>query len=82
MTSYQMDATDGNLTLTVPQAHAVIGKENVSRGCFYAAIGRGEVPSVRLGKRILIPRRPFMKWLAAPAGVSSANGKAELEAVR
>lgn len=50
-------------TLTVDQAHALVGKKKISRGGFYAAIGRGEVPHIRLGKRILIPRHAFERWL-------------------
>jgi excisionase family DNA binding protein len=29
----------------------------------YRAIGRGEIPSIRVGRRILIPRKPFLAWL-------------------
>jgi excisionase family DNA binding protein len=30
---------------------------------FYAAIHRGEVPSIRVGRRILLPRKAFLAWL-------------------
>jgi excisionase family DNA binding protein len=50
-------------TLSVDEAHALIGKDKISRGGFYAAIKRREVPHLRLGHRILIPRHAFMKWL-------------------
>ena len=50
-------------TLSVDEAHALIGRENISRGGFYAAINRNEVPNIRLGKRILIPRHAFFSWL-------------------
>ena len=39
--------------LTVPEAAEVLG---ICRGSAYAAVKRGEVPSVRLGKRLLLPR--------------------------
>ncbi len=52
-------------TLSVDEAHAFIGKENISRGGFYQAIKRGEVPHVRLGHRILIPRHALLSWLEA-----------------
>jgi excisionase family DNA binding protein len=64
----QMDGNDA--TLTVDEAHGIIGKDKISRGGFYAAINRKEVPHVRLGHRILIPRHAFMKWLES-AGQSS-----------
>jgi excisionase family DNA binding protein len=56
-----MDEKD--VTLTVDEAHGIIGKDKISRGGFYAAINRGEVPHLRLGHRILIPRYAFMRWL-------------------
>ena len=60
----QGDYMDGNgATLTVDEAHRIIGKDKISRGGFYAAINRKEVPHLRLGHRILIPRHAFMKWL-------------------
>jgi excisionase family DNA binding protein len=43
---------------TVDEARAAIG-DKVSRNGFYEAIARGEIPSVRVGRRILIPRAPF-----------------------
>ena len=52
-----------NATLTVDEAHRIIGKDKISRGGFYAAINRKEVPHLRLGHRILIPRHAVMKWL-------------------
>jgi excisionase family DNA binding protein len=56
-------ATDKGTTITVDEAHGIIGKTKISRGAFYAAINRKEVPHLRLGGRILIPRHAFMKWL-------------------
>jgi excisionase family DNA binding protein len=56
---------DQNAALTPDQAHAYLGGNGViSRASFYSAIGRGEVPSLRLGRRILIPRAAFLDWLA------------------
>jgi excisionase family DNA binding protein len=61
-----MDGINGTerATLTVDQAHALLGgNESISRASFYAAIGRNEVPHLKLGKRILIPRNAFNRWL-------------------
>ena len=63
-----MDKKDA--TLTVDEAHRIIGKDKISRGGFYAAINRREIPHLRLGHRILIPRHAFLKWLEA-AGQST-----------
>lgn len=65
-----MDGKDA--TLTVDQAHRIIGKDKISRGGFYAAINRREVPHLRLGHRILIPRHAFMMWLES-AGHSKSE---------
>lgn len=65
-----MDKTDA--TLTVDEAHRIIGKDKISRGGFYAAINRREIPHLRLGHRILIPRHAFLKWLES-AGQSAAG---------
>jgi excisionase family DNA binding protein len=64
----QMDRNADGATLTVDQAHGIIGENNISRGGFYAAINRNEVPHLRLGSRILIPRSAFMRWLEAAGG--------------
>jgi excisionase family DNA binding protein len=65
-----MDGKDA--TLTVDEAHRIIGREKISRGGFYAAISRHEVPHLRLGHRILIPRHAFVKWLES-AGQTAAE---------
>lgn len=66
----QMDKKDA--TLTVDEAHRIIGKDKISRGGFYAAINRREIPHLRLGHRILIPRHAFLKWLES-AGQSTTE---------
>ena len=58
-----MDSKDA--TITVDEAHDLIGKTKISRGGLYAAINRKEVPHLRLGHRILIPRHAFMLWLGS-----------------
>lgn len=55
-------------TLTADEAHALIGKDKISRGAFYAALKRHEIPNLRLGKRILIPRHALMTWLETAGG--------------
>jgi excisionase family DNA binding protein len=50
------------LTLTVEEAAAHLG---ISRNSAYEAVRRGEIPSVRIGGRIVIPRRRFLEWLGA-----------------
>jgi excisionase family DNA binding protein len=41
------------------------GKELARRGLnqMYEGIRRGEIPSIRVGRRILLPRKAFLAWL-------------------
>jgi excisionase family DNA binding protein len=44
------------LTLTVPQAARVLG---ISRALACELVARGELPSLRLGRRVVVPRQAF-----------------------
>lgn len=57
------------LTVTVEQAAELLG---ISRWSAYEAAKRGELPIVRIGKRILIPRRRLEKLLAGDDGQAAA----------
>ena len=50
----------GRLTLTVEQAAALLG---ISRGLAYELVARGELPSLRLGRRIVVPRKALDELL-------------------
>ena len=50
------------ITGTVDEAAAAAG---VSRNTAYEGVKRGDIPSIRIGKRILIPWGPFMRMLGA-----------------
>ncbi len=47
-------------TLTVDEAAARLG---IGRNAAYAAVKRGEIPALRLGKRILVPRAALDRLL-------------------
>lgn len=49
------------LVFTVEEAAALLG---ISRSFAYEAIQRGEVPSMRIGKRILVPKAALERFLA------------------
>lgn len=51
---------DEHRPLTVREAAAMAG---LGVNQLYEAVKRGEVPSLRLGRRILIPRKKFIAWL-------------------
>ena len=59
------------VALTPHEAHKLLGVGVISRASFYAAINRKEVPHVRLGRRILIPRKAFERWLECRASVAA-----------
>lgn len=48
-------------TLTVEEAAALLG---IGRNSAYQAVARGELPAVRLGRRLLIPRAALERRLA------------------
>jgi len=49
------------LTLTVNEAAKMLG---ISRGLAYQMVKMGKIPSVRFGKRVLVPRSVLEKLLA------------------
>ena len=51
-------ATQERLTLTVEESAAALG---ISWAFAYEAVNRGEIPSIRIGRRILVPRSALMK---------------------
>jgi excisionase family DNA binding protein len=62
MTSLQDDVTmTGRLTLTVEEAARALG---ISRGSAYEAVKAGDIPSITIGKRKLVPRAALEKKLA------------------
>jgi excisionase family DNA binding protein len=48
------------LTVNVQEAGKLLG---ISRAAAYQAVSNGEIPSVRIGRRILIPERALAKLL-------------------
>lgn len=50
------------LTYTVSEAASLLG---ISRNSAYEAVRVGDLPSIRLGRRILIPRRRLEHLLAS-----------------
>ena len=64
--------TTQRLAFTVEEARDRLG---LSRGLIYEAIRRGEIPSIRIGRRILVPRVALEQLLYQ--GRSDALGKNE-----
>jgi excisionase family DNA binding protein len=59
-----MDAKDETKTQTIDEAAKELG---IGRNQAYAAAKRGEIPCIRIGKRILVLREPFKRMLAGAA---------------
>lgn len=47
-----------SLVMRVEDAAVVLG---ISRGLAYDLVRRGELPSIRLGRRIVVPRRQLLE---------------------
>ena len=48
------------LTLTVEEVAATLG---ISRAFAYEVVRRGEIPSIRIGRRVLVPRAALERLL-------------------
>ena len=46
--------------LTVPEAAQML---RIGRNLAYELVARGDIPSVRIGRLIRIPRRALVRWL-------------------
>lgn len=55
-----IEALRGRLTVTVEEAGTILG---LGRSAAYEATRRGEIPSRRLGRRIVIPVPLLLDWL-------------------
>jgi len=66
-----MHKKDESTFLTAEEGHTMIGKDKISRRSFYNALEREEIPSVRIGRRILIPRHAFVACLQERGAVAS-----------
>ncbi len=57
-----LDALDGRVTLTVEEVAGLLG---LGRSAAYEAARRGEIPTRRLGRRVLVPVPALLSWLGA-----------------
>jgi len=57
-----MQEDENSLVLTVMEAAKLL---RLSRGLTYEAIRLRQIPSLRIGRRILVPRAPLLRILAA-----------------
>ena len=57
-----LDQLDGRVTLTVEEAATLLG---LGRSAAYEAARRGQLPTRRLGRRLLVPVPALLEWLGA-----------------
>jgi excisionase family DNA binding protein len=60
-------ATGERLVFTVAEAGALLG---VSRAFAYELVTRGELPVIRLGRRILVPKAALLQMVDAASRIS------------
>ena len=73
-----METTPLPLTLTVEQAAKVLG---ISRSTAYELVHTGDIPSLRLGRRIVVPVAMLAESLGCSVGtVTSTRGVANAPA--
>jgi len=70
-----MIADPDRKVLTVEEARRWLG---ISRGSIYEAIRQGQIPSIRIGRRILVPRAALLELLRHGSTYSSAEGSQDL----
>jgi excisionase family DNA binding protein len=55
------------LTLSVPETAALLG---ISRAHAYELVARGQLPALRLGRRLVVPRQAIENLLANTSSVA------------
>ena len=65
MTATMMPTTATGLppTITIPEAARLLG---ISRSAAYRAAERGEIPTIRIGRRLLVPTAKLFEMLGWP----------------
>jgi excisionase family DNA binding protein len=58
-----MEDKTNRAVLTVDETAEALG---ISRNSAYKAVSEGQIPSIRVGKRILVLRKPLTKMLEDP----------------
>jgi excisionase family DNA binding protein len=59
-TPFSLDQLAGKATITIEQTAQVLG---LGRTAAYDAARRGELPTRRLGRRLLVPVPALLEWL-------------------
>ena len=63
--AFSLEDLEHRVTLTVEEVAELLG---LGRTAAYEAARRGDIPSRRLGRRVLIPVPALLTWLNVPSG--------------
>lgn len=55
------DGSGSRLVLTIPEVAKAL---SIGKGLAYQMAAEGRLPTVRLGRRVLVPRAALERWLA------------------
>jgi excisionase family DNA binding protein len=67
-----LDPNDRRWLFIVPLGEIAL-RLGISTASVYAALNRRELPTVRLGRRMTVPRASFEAWLAQQSQVSAVG---------
>jgi excisionase family DNA binding protein len=59
-----LDDLDHRITLTIEETASLLG---LGRTATYEAARRGQIPSRRLGRRVVVPVPALIEWLSSEA---------------
>lgn len=59
-----LDDLDHRITLTIEETACLLG---LGRTATYEAARRGQIPSRRLGRRVVVPVPALLEWLSSEA---------------
>jgi len=59
-----LDDLDHRITLTIEETASLLG---LGRTATYEAARRGQIPSRRLGRRLVVPVPALLEWLSSDA---------------
>jgi len=66
--------SEGRLVVTVTEAAELLG---ISRGLAYELARAGQLPSLRLGRRLVVPHAALLEWLERGARPESWAARKE-----
>jgi hypothetical protein len=64
----RQNSNDGVLTLEVPEAGAMVG---LSRNASYEAAARGEIPTLRFGRLLKVPKAAWLRKIEQPEPIAA-----------